>query len=530
MAKQSGSSIRSKLTVADPCLEYDSMKEVWTKNRAVCSGERFVKEYDTILDVHTFSNLLIPFSHSMTPQQYNFYRAEAELPGIVSEYSKFIVGGLLRKKPQVELPESAPKEALKWILDAFGKDSAPLTAFLDSALWEEVQTGRAWVYVDYPKIENPDNMTQKEIAAFKPFPVLWKAESVINWKVDLDPLTGTTQLSRVVMRAYVQQKESDESVHPELKDTVYVHEIVNNKYQIRVFEEGNVSDPPAVAGQIVQQYTRAERQFQLKETITGILCNGKPLTFIPAWPLNGSIDLTEPMLSSLVNKEVSLYNKLSRRNHLLYGASTYTPYIAGDMTDDDFNAIVNAGLGSWFKIPTGATAGVLDTPTAALADMEVAIAATIADMAKMGIRMLSPESEQSGVALEIRNAAQTARLSSLNMKVSNTLQAVIAFMLNWRYGLEFVASDITFTLSSDFNPVPLGDTWLRLATEWYENGLVPRSVWLQILKQNDIVPPEYDDAKGQEEINADEVIVSRREQLNLEAAISTAKFESKKEL
>lgn len=164
----------------------------------------------------------------------------------------------------------------------------------------------------------------------------------------------------------------------------------------------------------------------------------------------------------------------------------------------------------------GATAGVLDTPTAALADMDRAIAATVEDMAKMGIRMLSPEAMQSGVALEIRNAAQTARLGTLNMKVSNTLQAIIAFMLYWRYGFECAASDINFTLSSDFNPAPLGDAWLRLVTEWYENGLMPRSVWLQILKQNDIVPPEYDDEEGKKEINEDETVITKRERQDFE--------------
>lgn len=41
--------------------------------------ERFVKDYDNIIDVASFSNLLIPFSPSMTQTQYNFYKAEAEL-------------------------------------------------------------------------------------------------------------------------------------------------------------------------------------------------------------------------------------------------------------------------------------------------------------------------------------------------------------------------------------------------------------------------------------------------------------------
>jgi hypothetical protein len=219
--------------------------------------------------------------------------------------------------------------------------------------------------------------------------------------------------------------------------------------------------------------------------------------------LNGSVNLLEPILMPIIDKEVSLYNKISRRNHLLYGASTYTPVIMSDMNDDEFEEVVNKGLGSWLRLRQGDEAKVLETPTAALQDMDRAIAAAIEEMAKLGIRMLSPESAQSGIALEIRNAAQNAQLGSLNTKISSTLRAVICFMINWRYNLQLRPQDINFSLSSDFNPIPLGADWLRLATEWYQQGLIPRSIWLMILKQNDMVPPDYDDEEGRMEITKD---------------------------
>jgi len=143
------------------------------------------------------------------------------------------------------------------------------------------------------------------------------------------------------------------------------------------------------------------------------------------------------------------------------------------------------------------------TPTAALQDMDRAIAACIEEMAKLGIRMLTPETDQSGIALEIRNAAQTAQLGSLNNKVSNTMKQVICFMINWRFDAQLLSKDIDFSLSADFSPVPLGSDWLRLATEWYQQGLIPRSIWINILKHNDMIPPDYDDEEGQQEILKD---------------------------
>jgi hypothetical protein len=91
---------------------------------------------------------------------------------------------------------------------------------------------------------------------------------------------------------------------------------------------------------------------------------------------------------------------------------------------------------------------------------------------------------------------------------------VMVFMLNWRYDLELKVSDIEFSLSADFDPVPIGADWLRLATEWYQQGLIPRSIWLVLLKQNDMIPPDYDDEAALQEIAADTTIVPPGDEQN----------------
>jgi hypothetical protein len=232
------------------------------------------------------------------------------------------------------------------------------------------------------------------------------------------------------------------------------------------------------------------------------------MNFIPAYPLNGQIDPVEPILQSLIDREIALYNKVSRRNHLLYGAATYTPVVMSDMTDEEFETIVEAGLGSWIKLRAGDDIKALDTPTGALKDMEKSIEATIEEMARMGIRMLSPEgsSGESGVSLEIRNAAQTAQLGMLNTRISETMRQIIAVMLKWKYNIEVLPTDIKFTLSADFNPTPVGADWMRLVTEWYQQGIIPRSTFISIAKFNDVLPAEYNDEEGVAEIQSDPLV------------------------
>jgi hypothetical protein len=63
--------------------------------------------------------------------------------------------------------------------------------------------------------------------------------------------------------------------------------------------------------------------------------------------------------------------------------------------------------------------------------------------------------------------------------------------------------------------MPVGDEWLRLATEWYQAGLIPRSAWLSLLKHNEMLAPDYDDEEGQKEINEDEFVVPKTKELDM---------------
>jgi hypothetical protein len=499
-------------TVASPNAQYESVKRLWDISRAMCNGERYVKEFDGELDVNTFTNLLIPFSPSMTQEQYNFYKAEAELPGITAQFAKMLVGGLLRKQPVLTLPEGVPEGAADWIMNSFSQDGTSITSWLDKALTEEIQTSRGWLHVSYPHVASPEDLSSEERLAICPYATLWSADTVINWST-APGVNGKEHLKYVVLRGYEEVLEVGE-YHPTLRDTVWVHELDEaGFYQIRTYHSKRVvSNAPIVNGVQYLNPGDAPEGFEEDTTVspfTEIMMNGKRLAYIPAWPLNGNFDVAAPLLSAIIDKEIALYNKMSRRNHLLYGAATYTPVIMSDMTDDDFDDVVSGGLGTWIRLRRGDSVDCLKTPTDALQDMDRAIASSIEEMAKLGLRMLSPESAQSGVALEIRNAAQTAQLGTLNTKISDTMKQVVVMMLNWRYKLTLTESDIDFKLSSDFNPIPLGADWLRLATEWYQEGLIPRSIWLQILKHNDMIAPDYDDEEGTKEINGDDLLLPK---------------------
>jgi len=505
-------------TVGDPIPQYESLQTVWSKARAILNGQNSAKAFDNTLDVYTYKNLLIPFSPKMDHAQYTFYKAEAELPGLVGQYAKVLVGGLLRKPPQFELPKSVPEEASEWLRNNFSAEGNSLIAFLDECLWEELQTSRCWALVEYPEvsIEATNMMTKEQRDALSPYAVMVKAENVINWRKGKVATSNAMVLTKFTIRGYREEYTVDNPHHPTLIDTVVDYALDETGHLIvqRYKRPSDTDQINVVNGQIQHNFQVQQNTNWEADGLPVLpMMHGKRMPFIPAWPLNGSIDAYEPVLQPLIDREVGLYNKISRRNHLLYGAATYTPYIASDMSDEQFDEAVGAGLGSWLHLQKGDTCGALDTPTAALADMEKAIAATIEEMARMGIRMLSPEgsSAESGTALEIRNAAQTAQLGLLNTKVSKTIQSMLKVMIKWKYDVDVEEGDLQFTLSADFNPTPLGADWMRLVTEWYQGGIIPRSVFLQIAKQNDVIPIDYNDDDGKEEIMADPLVAQAQD-------------------
>jgi len=532
MANSNTAANKSK-SVADPCARYESLKPLWRTARGILNGQSHAKELDSNIDTFNFSNILLPFSPSMTAEQYKFYKAEAELPGLTAQYIKVLVGGMLRKMPDITLPEGAPEDAMDWLKHSFTSHDTSMLSFLDEALCEELQTSRAWIMVDYPSVPNYDMLELDQRKRLAPYPVLIKAESVVNWRTGAHPITGENTLLAMVVRKFEQQYRTN-PLHPDYIDTVCVHRLddqgiyVVDKYELSStgenvnFINGQEQLDFQVAGG-THNAKKGGSNWKLVATYNNIKANDEPLTSIPALPLNGNIEGEEPILMPLIDREVSLYNKVSRRNHLLLGAATYTPVVVSDMTDDSFEDLVSGGLGSWIKVNQGDDVKALETPSRALRDMEMVIQNTINEMARLGIRMMAAESgtgRDSGVALEIRNAGQSALLASISTKVSQQMRKVIVWMLNWKYGTDFKIKEVHFNLTPDLNPAPIGADWLRLVTEWYQNGIIPRSTFLDIAKANDIIDSDYDDMMGQEEINQDDLIMGGIDQGNLDAVVN----------
>ena len=521
--------------IALPRAEYAAMRPVWDRIRAVLGGETEAKDFDGELR-HDGTNLLVPFSPKMKDDPWRFYLSEAELPGIVRQFARTIIGGMLRKPVAFSFPSDSGLtdvqrvQAERWLKESIGTDGSSLLAFLDEVLWHELNNSRTWIQVNHPG----PNALMPDGGPPAPYPRLVPGENVVNWRVSEDPATRRRRLTQVVVLESIEREPKDDTdFHPGREDRAYVHELdATGLYRVRTFalrredgapydtgpETGPLDRSQAVGGELVTGPVASGGKWTLIDTDEQITLGGARLDFIPLWPLNGSVDLQRPFMEAFVDREIGLYNKISRRNHLLYGAATYTPWIKSDELAQDENkqrSIVNAGLGSWiFLDPEDGNAdlGIMQTPTEALQSYEAAIKQTIDELTRMGIRMLAEENAESGVAVELHNAGPVAQLAALSRLVSQTLSKVLSFMVQWRYRLA-ETPEISAFLSTDFSAVPVGEDYMRLATEMYMDGAVPRSLWLSVLKANDMLPADYDDEDAPKEIADDPVLKMIRDQL-----------------
>jgi len=298
-----------KRSVADPSHSYHSLHPLWKKARAILQGQSNTKAHDEYLEAE-YKNLLLPFSPSMSQAQYDFYRSEAELPGLTTQYCKTLINALLRKKSHLIVPESLPEGTKEWIENNFTLDGKSLFNFLDAALWEELQTSRCWVYVDRPNLteEQFDSLSQEERATIAPYPVIIKAENVINVQTSIHPVTRVKTLTRWVTRYISEKYDEGNPWHPNYVDTVADHYLDSSgRLVIDYYHQagdGNYNDIKILNGETRQEYKDGIGASSFEKVDTAMpTMFGERLARIPAWPLNGHYEPIEPMLTPLIDRK-----------------------------------------------------------------------------------------------------------------------------------------------------------------------------------------------------------------------------------
>ena len=407
--------------------EYFAYAPLWLRYRACLGGQEAVKLHDRL---YPDIRILQLYRRGISTEDQRFYASRAYWPAIVSTYAQVLERALLRSAPLIQLPPALEPER-EWLEQQIGENGESLADFLSKMISSELTSSRAWV------------RTSLAEGGEYPFAEVIPAERVIDWRTAM--VDGRERLVQVRIVRTVSEFNF-ETFDEEFEDVIEVHELVEGRYQIRVYR-GATSTTTAGLN---------SSSYQLSETLTNISGQSGPIDFLPIFPVNGSIDPVQPLLSHLCNIEIDTYNLSTRLENLFSAASMPTVVVKDSnlatQTSRDDQIALERGYGSFVYVNSEASVEFLAAPVDAISHFQAEIQSKYELLAKLGIRMLSSEggTNQSGDALRIRNNFSQITLSYLSMLFSRATKRLITELMAWR-GLSFDPNDIDVTLSSSMS-------------------------------------------------------------------------------
>ncbi|WBM40030.1 DUF4055 domain-containing protein [Alcaligenes faecalis] len=374
--------------------EYISFAPSWELMRDAVAGEDDIKaKGDKYLPMKTGTTAIEdPVAKDRV---YDLYKTRAEFPEVTAPTIRGAVGIMLAKPAKVELPES-----MEHLRERATLDGLTLDALHRRMGMEIMTTGR---YGLLP------GLTEDGI----PYLSGYVAESIINW----DSTGGVPDYVVLDESGPVRDRETGE-----WKQVTRLRECLayDGVYRARVWEKVNGG-------------------WQAGEEISASTPRGAVLDTLP-FVFAGSLDLTpEPddvPLYGLAKLAVRIYRLDADFSFSLHMTSEPTPVAIG--FDDPASAIEQGlapkTLGSsvlWI-LPQGGDAKYLEFTGPGLEKQANAIQEALARAAQFGAQVLqSGQSAESGEALKLRAASQTATLTSIAQTSAAGLERALRNIAKW---------------------------------------------------------------------------------------------------
>lgn len=418
---------------------------------------------------------------------YLLYSEGAYYLPAVSRTIDAFVGMVMNPEPSVmgETP------AFKPFLDDTTNDGEPFARVVHRVVGEIVESGRGLMLVDYPDVSGAESMTRLEADAMRlrPYARFYPFEDVINWRVDT--INGQKRLTHLrLIEMY--DADGDDEWDTDSEPQIRVLDLIEGRYRIRVYREiEEVTINPLTNAKTVET-----KWVQYGEDRFPVM-NNAPMTDIPAVMFGpSSLDpgmVERPPLYEMVGvSESHLADSANRQWAMMWCGNPM--YWVGDdaLRNDDKAEPIKIGSPELMVLGTGATAGILELGADGVGALKVSMDDKRRDMAAIGARILTDggSSQISTETARMERAGEHSVLAGIANTVADGMTQVLRLLAEWA-GME--ADSIEVRLNTDFVPSGLQVGEL---TEWVnavQAGELPRSVFLQRLKDRGVVDPMMDE-------------------------------------
>ena len=363
--------------------DYDNWIDAWQLMRDAYDVEAVQQEGEKYLPRPSgFSELHDP------DEAYRAYKNRAEVPDLLAPTVRGMVGVMHRKEASIELPE-----ALEPLRERATRDGLTLDALHRRINRELLQTGRYGLLGDIR-------------SGGAPYIAGYTAESIRNWDEDEEQNLDFLVLDE---SAPARSQESGEWHHQHRYRKL---EMVGGTYQATIHEQN------------------ASGSFSEGDPVEALGPGRRALDFIPFVFVNTN-DLTpqpeEVPLYGVAKAVVAVYRLDADHRRLLFLTANPQHIVTG-VHKDDAPGVIGGGL--WVFEDPSSDAKILEFTGAGSEAFERKIQAETEKAIEVGARLMQ-DGQESGEALRIRMASQTATLTSIAKSAAAGLERVLRHLALW---------------------------------------------------------------------------------------------------
>ena len=415
---------------------------------------------------------------------------EADYKGYIGRAQFFNAGGrtldglagMLNRKPAII---TVPSGMEKYLDNVDGKGHT-IQQFIDMCCKDVLTTNWGSVLVDMPKANNTKSQADVEKEGLYAYMVYYKAEASTKWKWETD---GRSQHLRYVILKEPTVVDSEGEFNTQIKDYWRVLQIdkETGNYKQTLYDDKLIP---------IDEVEPKSKKGNFKEL---------PFEF-----LSTNSEPEEPILSDLINVNLSHYRKSADYENGLHWTGVPTPFERGwtpeTQYDDKGHEIaptpMKLGGTQFLYFPSGTEqVGYLEFSGSGLSQIAHAMADDKDSMAVLGARIIANQKKgvESAETAKIHNSAENSVLASFANNMSQIFSRLLRIYLEWSTGTEIKQDDVKVQINTDFDIATMSATELTALVSLWQSGGIAKSDLFTNLKEGEILDAD----RNLDEMNAE---------------------------
>lgn len=406
----------------------------------------------------------LPKFDGMEDDEYEAYLARATYYNFTARTVTAMVGSVLRRNPTLKnVPERLEKG-----LERLTNDNQSFSAFADFVLTEVTSLGRFAILADLPHVLQ---------ATPTPYLTGYSAENIIDWDDEVDPKTGRSRLTKIVLREFA--RGSDDQGKQRYFARYRVLQLQNGVYSQELYEN------PKGNADLKQEYSKG---------VVVPHVRGKPLDEIPIFVigLSGSKPAikTPPMLD-IAELNISHYQSYAQLEQGRYYTGFPIYVVEDDGAGVDGTPEFEIGANRVWITRKGCAAKLLEFNGQGLKFLENALDIKEQQAASLGGRMMgvrAVSASESDEAMKLKERNEQALL----LKIASRCDEAFTYAMRlwvWMSGVSREEADkVKIEFNKDFLFDGIGAREFRAIHAMYKDGIIPIDVVYHYLRKGDVIP------------------------------------------